>query len=160
MSKDTDVSEIDLEKASEEAAAKKRAAENDKRAKEAEKSRPRDRAATVTQIDGADKQDSDATEEFQKQKADAHFRIVIPSSNDPTEVKRIPVGVNGVIYTILRDVEVVVPKCILDALDIATETRYRKGPQKPDGTVEMIPYEAKSYLYQNLGEAPKTAIHK
>lgn len=159
MSKDQ-LEGADLEKAEAEAEAKRRAAENDARAKAAEKARAKDKNATPTKVDDADRQDSDATEEFQKQKAEKHFQIVIPSSNDPTEAKRIPLGVNGVFYTIQRDEEVVVPKCVLDNLDIAVETRYKRGTQKPDGTFEMVPYPAKSYLYQVIREVAPTAIKR
>lgn len=147
-----------FERAAAEAEAKKRAAENDARAKAGERDRKADKNATPTQVDGGEKPDADAGQEFQKQKAEKHFRIVIPSSNDPTEVRRVPIGVNGVFYTIVRDEEVVVPACVLEQLNNATETRYRKGPARNDGSHEMVAYEAKSYVYQNLGEAKPTAI--
>jgi hypothetical protein len=118
--------------------------------------RVRDTSAQPTEVEGGTRPDAGTMGEFQRQKSAKHFRIVIPSTGLPGEVKRVFIGVNGVPYTILRDVEVVVPQCVLDALDVAVEKRYRDGPKDELGNITKVPYDVKSYHYQNLGEADPT----
>jgi hypothetical protein len=130
---------------------------NDARAKAAEAARASDSTATPTVVDGGAKLGSDELGEFQKQKADKHYRIIIPSTGKEDEIKRIPVIANGVFYTIQRDEEVVVPQVVLNILNDAIETRYRTKTDK-DGAVELIPYNVKSYRYENLGEVDPTPI--
>lgn len=100
--------------------------------------------APVAQVEA---KETTAEEEFQKQKHEPHYKIVIPSTGNENELKRVPVGVNGVVYTILRDEEVVVPIAVLHNLDIALETRYRQK-KEASGATTQIPYKVKSFPYQ------------
>ncbi|MGZ5078614.1 MAG: hypothetical protein ACXWHZ_03600 [Usitatibacter sp.] len=99
---------------------------------------------------------TEVEQEFRTQKKDRHFKIIVPSTGKDDEVKRIFVGVNGVPYTFVRDEPIVVPKCVLDALDIALETRYKDG-KDADGNKTKVAYKVKSYAYQILEEVEPTA---
>jgi hypothetical protein len=102
----------------------------------------------------------DVKEEFQSQKANDHFKIIVPSTGAVDEVKRIVVIPNGVFYSFVRDEEVVVPKAVLDALDIAQETRFRDAKDS-DGKAIKVPYKVKSYPYQIIdGPLPPPGIVK
>lgn len=110
-------------------------------------------------VDGTEQVKGDIIAEFQQQKADVHYKIIIPSTNDPNEVKRVFVGVNGVPYTILRDIPVIVPRCVVTTLADAKETRYRDSKQVgPLGNKLKEPYEAQSYPVQILAEVPVKKI--
>jgi hypothetical protein len=102
-------------------------------------------AVKLAMAKAAEDAEFDTLAEFQSQKADDHFLISIPSSGKDDEVKRVFVGVNGVPYTILRDEEVMVPKAVLAALDIAVETRYRE--KTVEGHIVKVPYKVRSYPY-------------
>jgi hypothetical protein len=99
---------------------------------------------------------TEVAQEFRRQKAEPHFKIIIPSTGKEDEVKRIFVGHNGVPYTIGRDEEVIVPKGVLNVLDDAQETRYR-DKTNGDGTVTKVAYKVKSYPYEVLSEEDPTA---
>lgn len=146
-----DVSDAELD-----AAAKGRNAARDARARATDAEHSRLRHYVAAKLN--ENAEVDTLAEFQSQKADDHFKIVIPSSGREDEVKRIYIGVNGVPYTILRDADVIVPKCVLQALDIAVETRYRDG-KDTEGNPIKIPYKVRSYPYSVVdGPIPASEV--
>jgi hypothetical protein len=94
----------------------------------------------------AEDADFDTMAEFQSQKAEDHFVINIPSTGKEDEVKRVEVIPNGVFYSIQRDEDVLVPKIVCHALDIAVETRYRDKKDK-EGRPIKVPFKVRSYPY-------------
>jgi hypothetical protein len=85
--------------------------------------------------------------EFKAQQDQRRIRIVIPSTQDQNELKRVSVIGNGIPYSILRDVPVDVPEIVVNILNDAIETRYKRI-----GDV-MVPYRAKSYPFERVGFA-------
>lgn len=117
------------------------------------------KAAQPKVVEGTElPKDGDSLNEFNSQKASVHLKIILPSTNDPNEVKRVFVGVNGVPYTLVRDYPHIVPKCVVEALNNARETRYRDGPKGPLGNITKVPYPALSYPFQVLGEVPADQV--
>lgn len=106
----------------------------------------------VKKADGKDKGLSvigqgENADEFAKHQAQRRIRIIIPSTNDVNELKRVSVIGNGIPYTILRDTPVDVPEIVLNILRDAVEVRYKRVKD------EMRPYKARSYPFEVLGFA-------
>lgn len=78
------------------------------------------------------------------------FRLII--EEEENALNYVPVGVNGVVYQIMRGVEVVVPQAVLDVLEQAKASRVTQERQ-PDGTMHKYVKTFNRYPYRVLGEA-------
>ena len=78
------------------------------------------------------------------------FRLVI--EEEENALNYVPVGVNGIIYQIMRGVEVTVPKAVLDVLEQAKASRVAQERQQ-DGTIKTYVKSFNRYPYRVLGEA-------
>ncbi len=84
-----------------------------------------------------------------------HYKIIIPSTE--TEKADVPLGVNGHIYQVKRDEEVVVPASIIEVLDHA-KARFYKQVKREDGNgMDLVPFDALRYPYQNMGKVERVA---
>lgn len=78
------------------------------------------------------------------------YRLVI--EEEENALNYVPVGVNGVIYQIMRGIEVVVPKSVLDVLEQARAARPTQERQQ-DGTMRTYVKNFNRYPYRVLGDA-------
>lgn len=74
--------------------------------------------------------------------AQKKVKIIIPSGKSQAEQCPVPVSINGREFLIMRDIEVEVPKAVVDVLELATEmvpmvdeanriTQFRAAPRFP-----------------------------
>jgi hypothetical protein len=78
------------------------------------------------------------------------FRLVI--EEEENALNYVPVGVNGVVYQIMRGVEVEVPQSVLTVLEQAKASRVAQE-RLPDGTMRTYIKSFNRYPYRVLGDA-------
>lgn len=83
-------------------------------------------------------------------KTEKMFRLVI--EEEENQLNYVPVGRNGVVFQIMRGVEVVVPKWVIDGLEQARASRVVQTRQA-DGTILGTVRSFNRYPYRVLGEA-------
>jgi len=82
--------------------------------------------------------------------AEKRYRLVI--EEEENALNYVPVGVNGVVYQIMRGIEVEVPKSALDVLEQARAARPTQERQQ-DGSIRTFVKNFNRYPYRVLGEA-------
>jgi len=82
--------------------------------------------------------------------AEKRYRLVI--EEEENALNYVPVGVNGTVYQIMRGIEVVVPKSVLDVLEQAKASRVAQERQQ-DGTIKTYVKAFNRYPYRVLGDA-------
>lgn len=75
------------------------------------------------------------------------YRIVVHNQEGPDNTPFITVGVNGTVWQINRDAEVVVPEEVKHVLENAVVTRFEPGP---DNT--LVAKDARRFPFSVLGE--------
>lgn len=78
------------------------------------------------------------------------YRLVI--EEEENALNYVPVGVNGVVYQIMRGIEVVVPQSVLTVLEQAKAARPTQERQQ-DGTIKTYVKNFNRYPYRVLGTA-------
>jgi len=75
------------------------------------------------------------------------FRILVSNQEGVEQTEFVKVQVDGVMYTLPREVEVVVPEIVVEVLNNAVVTRYAQ-----EGGL-MVERKARRFPFQVLGEA-------
>lgn len=102
---------------------------------------------------GLDDEDLDGVEQITAlpvEPAEKQYRLII--EEEENALNYVPVGVNGKVYQIMRGVEVIVPKSVLNVLEQAKASRIIQTRQ-PDGTMLGSVRAFNRYPYRVLGEA-------
>lgn len=75
------------------------------------------------------------------------FRIIVSNQEGVEQTEFVKVQVDGVMYTLPREIEVVVPEIVVEVLNNAVVTRYTQEGDK------MVERKARRFPFQVLGEA-------
>jgi len=75
------------------------------------------------------------------------FRIIVSNQEGVEQTEFVKVQVDGVMYTLPREIEVVVPEIVVEVLSNAVVTRYTQEGDK------MVERKARRFPFQVLGEA-------
>lgn len=105
-----------------------------------------------------------AVEQVAKEVADhreqAHYviRVQKVDQNSRNSIDPVPVGVNGVMYAIRRGKDALVPACVVEALEHATEIAYESDDNDAS---RKVPREVQSYPFQIIkGPIPADTVRK
>lgn len=85
-----------------------------------------------------------------KEKAPAKtmHRLTIHSSDSPGGHDDVPIGINGYVYLIKRDMEVTVPSEVISALHDAVTSKYeQQGIDKSTGEMSYRTYNARRFNF-------------
>lgn len=78
----------------------------------------------------------------------AMHRLTIHSSDSPGGHDDVPIGINGYVYLVKRDVEVTVPVEVISALRDAVTTKYeQQGVDKTTGEMSYRTYNARRFNF-------------
>lgn len=86
-------------------------------------------------------------------RAQRRFKIRINSTD--SEQEDVPVGIQGHVFLIKRDTEVVVPESVVEVLRGATKTLFRQRKRADGEGNELVPYQAPRFPFEVLGEVKK-----
>jgi hypothetical protein len=79
-------------------------------------------------------------------------RVRLVIEEEENALNYVPVGINGVVYQIMRGIEVVVPRAVLAVLEQAKAARPTQERQQ-DGTIRTYVKNFNRYPYRVLGDA-------